>query len=109
MSVGEQSLDAVRLPVGHDDAHVRVRRGAAVQLRQDTEEVAHEDPRDAAVANDQHGLPGVPRRDAIDRAQRALDDLVERLAAGPGDEAVIAPVRQTAYLIERCTGAVADV
>src|SRR6266511_4062543 len=50
--VGEQSLDAMRLPVGDDDAHVRVRRGAAVELRQEPEEVAHEDPRDAAVADD---------------------------------------------------------
>src|SRR5438128_1558199 len=54
-------------------------------------------------------LPGALARQPLDRAKRARQDLIERLAARPGDEAVVAPVRETASLVERRPGAVADV
>src|SRR6266508_2436697 len=107
--VGEQSLDAMGHAIGRHNAHVRVGRGSAIEDRQDAEEVAHQNPCDTAVSDEQHGLAGVLRRDAADRAQRALDDRLQRLAAGPRDEPVVTPIRQAPRFVERRAGAVADI
>ena len=57
--IGEQSLHPMRDAVTHDDAHVGVRRGAAIESRQQAEEMAHEDPRHAAVADHENALARV--------------------------------------------------
>src|SRR5438552_2181980 len=61
------------------------------------------------MADDEDRLARALSCEAVDRAERARQDLIERLAAWPGDETVVAPVRETAGLVERRPGAVADV
>src|SRR5438552_19047155 len=61
------------------------------------------------MADDENGLAWALAREPLDRAERSRQDLIERLAAGPGVETVVAPVRQTARLVERRPGAIADV
>src|SRR5207249_1461338 len=106
---GEESLDDVGLSVGVHDADVRVPAGASVELRKDPEKMREHDPIHTAVADDEDRLAWALARQPIDRAKRARQDLIERLATRPGEEAVVAPVRETASLVERRPGAVADV
>src|SRR6266566_1441470 len=61
------------------------------------------------MADDEDRLARALSCEAVNRAERAREDLIERLAAGPGDETVVAPVRETAGFVERRPGAVADV
>src|SRR5256885_17020728 len=97
----EQPLDRVFLPIGVDDADVRVPTGSSVELGQDPEEMRQHDAVHAAVAHDEDGFAWAFAGEAIDRAEGAREDLIERLAAWPNDETVVAPVRQAACLIGR--------
>src|SRR5438309_6971266 len=61
------------------------------------------------MADDEDRLARALSREPVDRAERPRQDLIEGLAARPGDETVVAPIRETAGLVERRPGAVADV
>src|SRR2546430_17718913 len=97
----EQPLDRVFRPIRVDDADVRVPSGSSVELGKDSEEVRQHDAVHATVADDEDGLAWALAGEAIDRAEGAREDLIERLAARPNNETVVAPVRQAARLIER--------
>src|SRR5438309_8148495 len=105
---GEEPLDRVGLPVGVDHADVRVSSGRSIKPRKDSLEMREQDAIHAAVADDEDGLAGALAREALDRAQCACDDLVERLPTRPRDEAIVVPVRHTHGLIEGLAGALAD-
>src|SRR5438067_7622830 len=92
----EQPLDGVRFSVGVNDADVRVPTGGPVELGKDPEEIRQQDAVHAPVADDEDRLARAFPDEAIDRAERARQDLIERLAARPNNETVVAPVRQAA-------------
>src|SRR6266571_9299611 len=61
------------------------------------------------MADDEDRLAWALAREPIDRAERAREDLIERLPTRPRNEAVVVPVRQTARLIECLSGPVTDI
>src|SRR5438128_622865 len=61
------------------------------------------------MADDEDRFARALSCEAVDRAERAREDLIERLPTRPRHKTVVAPVRQTARLVERRPGAVADV
>src|SRR5436190_5322892 len=105
----EKPLNGVFLSIGVDHADIRVPARAPVELRKDPEEVREEDPVHAAVADDEDRLARALAGKAIDGAERAREDLIERLPTRPRDKTVVVPARQAARLIERLSGPVADV
>src|SRR6266568_7958129 len=105
----EEPLDATAFAVGHDHRDIRVRRGGAVELWQDAEEVRSEDARDPTMTDDEHGPAGGLAMDHLQRAQRTLQDLFEVLAVRPLHEAVVLPLRKAAHLVERRPGAIAHI
>src|SRR5687767_1474308 len=109
MSAVEQLMDREDLTVGRHSRDVRVDRARPVQLRQESEEVAHEDARDAAVADDDDRLALALLDDPAEQAERAVEDGVEGLAPGPLDEAVLVPVRVRLRVLERLAGHLAEV
>src|SRR5688500_12388225 len=97
---GEETLDGVRCAVGMHNADARVPRRATVELREQPEEVRQEDAIHSPVADDKDRLAWILAREALDRAEGAREDLIERLTTRPCDEAVVVPVRQASRLIE---------
>src|SRR5438128_11401272 len=61
------------------------------------------------MADDEDRFARALSCEAVDRAERAREDLIERLPTRPRHKTVVAPVRQTARLVERRPGAAADV
>src|SRR5205823_9974837 len=106
---GEEPLHLVRFPVGDDDADARVRSRAALEPREDAEEMRQEDPVHAAVADDEDRPAGVLAGELVDRGERSREDLVEGFAARPRDEAVLLPLGETGDLVERLSGPVTDI
>src|SRR5438477_8428941 len=105
----EEALDLVGLSVGVDDTDVRVPTGGPVELGKDPEEMRQQYAVHTAVAHDEDGLARAFADEAIDRAKRARQDLIERLATRPRDKTIVVPVRQAARLIERLSGSIAYV
>src|SRR5439155_8392978 len=105
----EEAFHVAAFVVDDDDGDRGVRLRRRVKLREDAEVVRGEDARHTAVANDEHRAAGILAMEPPHRAKSALEHAFERLAAGPRDEAIIAPVRQPAYLVEPLAGALADV
>ena len=95
MSAVEELLDCVGAAVGDHLRDVRVRRTRPLELRQEPQEVAHEDPRDAAVADDDDRLPRALVDNASDEPEGPIEDRVERLTTGPLHEAILVPVRMS--------------
>lgn len=90
----EELVHGEALAVRRHLGDVRVRRAGALELRQEAEEVAHQDARDPAVTDHDHGLAGALIDDPPDERERAIEDRVERFPARPLDEAVLVPVEE---------------
>src|SRR6266511_5200275 len=109
MISGEEPLDPMRLAVGVHDADVRVSTGGSVELRKFSQEVRQKNPVHPAVAHHEDRLAGALAGQSLDRAEGARQNLVERLPAGPRNEAVVIPPGHTGCLVEVLAGALADI